>query len=53
MRAFARVLLFAGTGVDVEELQTICIFSGLGLLLSLVAVMTCGTDWWSALAACP
>ncbi len=34
---------------DIEELKTVCIFSGLGLLVSLLALMSGGLDVRGAL----
>lgn len=45
MAAFAKALSRAtATDVHVEAIQTIAIFSGVGLLLSFLAAMTFGFD---------
>ncbi|WP_164935833.1 hypothetical protein [Bradyrhizobium nanningense] len=50
MRVLARVIpSLSAVEFDSEELKTICIFSGLGLLVSLLALMTGGLDTRGAL----
>ncbi len=45
MAALARILSsFSTTDIDFETLKTLVIFSGLGLLASLVCVMAYGLD---------
>lgn len=45
MAALARVLFrVTGVNIEVETFKTIAIFSGLGLLISLVLAMTYGPD---------